>query len=78
MKKYVEKGGIDQDELEYVDCLKRFRFGENTYESKTKVEHPVVVKDVTGDNIKKKVLAYMIDKKRKCFYLARKKWWIGM
>ena len=31
------RGGVDKNEMEYEDCFKRFRFGENVYESKTRI-----------------------------------------
>ena len=54
--KYMDEEGVDKDEMEYEDCFKRFRFGENIYESKTKIKFPVIVKDVTSESIMKKVM----------------------
>ena len=72
MEKYIEEAGVDKDEMEYEDCFKIFIFRENVYERKTKTEFPMIVKYVTGENIKKKVIAYIFDREEEMFLFGKK------
>ena len=48
MRKYINEKVVDENELEYRNCVRRFRFGENVYLSTKEVKFPIVVEVEDG------------------------------
>ena len=44
LKKYVRDTEVEDNELEWMSCLRQFRLGENVYESSSMVSFPIVIK----------------------------------
>ena len=59
MKKYIE---VKVAELEYRNCVRRFRFGENRYLSMKEGKLSVVVKMEDADYMKREVVVDVVGK----------------
>ena len=71
MKKYIDEKVVNEDELEYKNCVRRFRFGENVYLSTKEVRFPIIVKIEDRDYIKRDVVANIVKKEEELFLCGR-------
>ena len=71
MKKYINEKVVDEKELEYRNCVRRVRFGENVYLSTKEVKFPLIVKVEDGDYIKREVVANIVEKEEELFLCGR-------
>ena len=62
MKKYIEVKVVDENELEYRNCVRRFRFGANIYLSMKEGKLPIVVKMEDADYMKREVVVDVVGK----------------
>ena len=62
MKKYIEVKVVDENELEYRNCVRRFRFGENIQLSMKEGKLPIVVKMEDADYMKREVVVDVVGK----------------
>ena len=63
---------VDIDDLEYKNCVRRFRLGKTLYISTLEVTFPVVMKVEEDDYIRKDITANIIDSDEVTFLCGRK------
>ena len=72
MRKSINEKVVDENELEYRNCVRKFRFGKNVNLSTKEVKFPIVVKVEDGDYIRREVVANIVDKNEELFLCGRK------
>ena len=71
LKRYIEEKVVNEKDLEYKNCVRRFRMGKNVYVSTKEVRFPIVVKVEGDDYIKREVTANIIEKEEELFLCGR-------
>ena len=62
---------MDERELKYKNCVRRFRMGKNVYMSTREVRFPIVIRMENDDYIKREVTANIIEKEEELFLCGR-------
>ena len=62
---------MSENEIQKKSCYTCFRMGETTYLSEAEIRFPIVLKNASGDYMKRELTAYIIDADRMNFLLGR-------
>ena len=69
IRKYVNEKVVDENYLEYRNCVRIFRFRENVYLTTKEVIFPIIVRVEDGDYIRRDVMANVVDMEEEWFFM---------
>ena len=70
-KRYIEEKAVDERELKYKHCVRRFRMGKNVYMSRKEIRFQIVIRVENDDYIKREMTANIIENEEELFLCGR-------
>ena len=72
LEKYIKEAKVDDNEMNYKNCVRRFRLGKTLYISTSEVTFPIVMKVEGNDYVRREITANIIDSDEVTFLCGQK------